>query len=34
MNPVGVGTSIIQQALPSPITPMSPYALVVTALGV
>ena len=26
MNPAGVGTNIIQQALPSPITPMSPYA--------
>ena len=27
MNPVGVGTNIIEQALPSPIQPMSPYAL-------
>ena len=26
MNPVGVGTNIIEQALPSPIQPMSPYA--------
>ena len=26
MNPAGAGTNIIQQALPSPITPMSPYA--------
>ena len=26
MNPAGVGTSIIEQALPSPIEPMSPYA--------
>ena len=25
MNPAGVGTSIIEQALPSPIEPMSPY---------
>ena len=26
MNPAGVGTNLIEQALPSPITPMSPYA--------
>ena len=26
MNPAGVGTNIIEQALPSPIQPMSPYA--------
>ena len=26
MNPAGAGTNIIQQALPSPIEPMSPYA--------
>ena len=26
MNPAGVGTNIIEQALPSPIEPMSPYA--------
>ena len=26
MNPAGAGTNIIQQALPSPISPMSPYA--------
>ena len=26
MNPAGAGTNIIQQALPSPISPISPYA--------